>query len=121
MTPNSTNLMEKMDYHGPKQVLVGNGAGLTINHVGYSKFQPFSCSSPLKLNNLLHVPNITKNLLSVAQFARITMCSLSFIMIFALLNVKLPRRYFSKEPLSMAYTALVISCILLPPMHLQHA
>ena len=70
MTLDAANLMEKMDYHGSEQVVISNGASLTINHVGNSKFHPFSCSSPLILNNLLHVPNITKNLLSVAQFAK---------------------------------------------------
>ena len=63
--PDAANLMEKMDYQGSQQVLIGNGAGLTINHVGNSKFQPSFSSSSLKLNNLLYVPHITKNLSSV--------------------------------------------------------
>ena len=70
MTPDVSHLTERMDYHGGEQVLVGNGKGLHIEHIGSSVFQPFSSSYSFKLQNLLHVPHITKNLLSVSQFAR---------------------------------------------------
>src|ERR1044072_6285488 len=53
------------------QVYLGNGQGLFINSVGsYTFTSPFNSSQPLVLKNLLHVPSITKNLVSVSQFAK---------------------------------------------------
>jgi hypothetical protein len=56
------------DYTGQDQVRIGNGQGLRIHHIGSS----ILCSSSKNffLNNILHVPNISKNLLSVYQFAK---------------------------------------------------
>ena len=47
---------------------MGNGAGLDIHHIGHSLFT--NSNRTFVLNNLLHVPNITKNLISVSQFAQ---------------------------------------------------
>uniref|UniRef100_A0A2N9HHN1 Reverse transcriptase Ty1/copia-type domain-containing protein n=1 Tax=Fagus sylvatica TaxID=28930 RepID=A0A2N9HHN1_FAGSY len=56
------------DYTGQDQVRIGNGQGLRIHHIGSS----ILCSSSKNffLNNVLHVPNISQNLLSVYQFAK---------------------------------------------------
>jgi len=54
-------------YTGSDQIHVGNGTGLSINHIGSAHI-----SSPHRsfiLNQLLHDPSICKNLLSVHQFA----------------------------------------------------
>jgi hypothetical protein len=53
-------------YHGDDQVQVGNGAGLKILHTGHSLIN--TCDRPLDLRNILHVPKITKHLLSVHKF-----------------------------------------------------
>ncbi|KAE8696580.1 putative disease resistance protein [Hibiscus syriacus] len=55
-------------YTGGSSLLMGNGEGISIMHVG----QGFLSSSkkPLILQNMLHVPNIKKKLLSVSQFTR---------------------------------------------------
>ena len=37
MTP-AANLVEKIDYHGSEQVLVGNGVGLAISHLEILSF-----------------------------------------------------------------------------------
>ena len=67
-----SNLNISSEYHGGKQLILGNGSSVDIDHVGESSICPVSsqCSKPLFLKNLLHVPAITKNLLSVSQFAR---------------------------------------------------
>uniref|UniRef100_A0A2N9GHH1 Retrovirus-related Pol polyprotein from transposon TNT 1-94-like beta-barrel domain-containing protein n=1 Tax=Fagus sylvatica TaxID=28930 RepID=A0A2N9GHH1_FAGSY len=56
------------DYRGPDQVRVGNGQGLQIHHIGSS----ILCSSSKNffLTNILHVPQIRHNLLSLYQFAK---------------------------------------------------
>ena len=49
---------------------MGNGKGLLIHHIGHTLFSSsFIPSKTLALKQLLHVPEITKNLLSVSKFA----------------------------------------------------
>lgn len=71
ITSDAQNLAQKAPYTGSEQVMLGNGQGLAIQSIGSSKLVSNSNPSfPLALNNLLHVPHITKNLLSVSQFAK---------------------------------------------------
>jgi hypothetical protein len=63
ITSDLDRLAIREKYHGPDTVQVSNGAGLQILHLG-------SCSintntRPLALNNVLHVPEISKHLLSI--------------------------------------------------------
>lgn len=68
LTADMANLSTHSEYHGPDQVQVGNGNSLPISHVGPSVLH--SSSQSFRLNNLLCVPNITKNLLFVRQFTK---------------------------------------------------
>ncbi|KAH0765347.1 hypothetical protein KY285_001218 [Solanum tuberosum] len=68
ITPIFLSLHHVEDYKGMDQVHIGNGQGLPIHHTGNSLFSHPSKS--LALNNILHVPSITKRLLSVQRFAR---------------------------------------------------
>jgi hypothetical protein len=68
ITSDLDRLAMREQYHGADTVQVGNGAGLRILHTG-------SCSlntdtRPLALNNVLHVPDISKHLLSVHKLSR---------------------------------------------------
>ncbi|KAJ3708562.1 hypothetical protein LUZ61_012267 [Rhynchospora tenuis] len=65
VTSDINNLSSSMPYNGSEAVHIGNGSGLTISHKGYSIISIGDIT--LKLNNLLCVPAITKNLLSVSQ------------------------------------------------------
>lgn len=47
---------------------MGNGRGMIISHIGTAALP--SLSRPLILNNILQVPNITHNLLSIQQLTR---------------------------------------------------
>lgn len=70
MTNNVQNLTHSSSYAGSDRVLMGNGQGLTINSIGSSHIaSPQAPNVALSLHNLLHVPDITKNLLSVSKFA----------------------------------------------------
>jgi histone deacetylase 1/2 len=61
----------RVPYQGQDQVLMGNGQGVKIQSLGHSNFQsPYNPNVHLKLNDLLLVPNISKNLLSVSKFAQ---------------------------------------------------
>lgn len=64
--PDITNLHSISPYQGAYQLHVRNGQGLNVDNIGEA-----TLSSPtwkLTLNNILHVPNIVKNLLSVQKF-----------------------------------------------------
>ena len=62
------NLSISSDYKGKNKLCVGDVKALTISHVGSSLLS--SKTQPLLLNNILHVPQITKNLISVSKFTR---------------------------------------------------
>ncbi|GMI65053.1 hypothetical protein HRI_000174600 [Hibiscus trionum] len=75
LTNDITNL-QTATYPGSGSVQVGNGSILPIKCSGQSSF--LSGSRNFKLNNLLFVPNITKNLLSVSKFTQDNQVSLEF-------------------------------------------
>ncbi|KAH0633010.1 hypothetical protein KY284_035796 [Solanum tuberosum] len=68
VTSDLSQLSIHTDYNGEDQLAVGNGQKLSINHIGSSKL--FCATRPLHLNKILHVPSITKSLLSVSQFTK---------------------------------------------------
>ena len=54
-----------------EHAFLGNGQGLAIISTGSTIFQSlFAFNVQLTLNNLLHVPHITKKLVSVRQFVK---------------------------------------------------
>jgi histone deacetylase 1/2 len=70
ITADANNLVQGTSYHGSHKVHIGNGAGLNINSIGQASFSSkYSPNRILHLKELLHVPAITKNLLSVSKFA----------------------------------------------------
>ena len=62
MTPDPSQLDKVEPYHGKDCVIVGNGASLPISHTGM-----LSPSSNFKLLDVLIVPRLTKNLLSISK------------------------------------------------------
>lgn len=56
LTPNASNLMNKMNYIGNEQIHVEDGTGLSIHVIGSSSFHSQFNSKILSLNQLLHVP-----------------------------------------------------------------
>jgi histidinol phosphatase-like PHP family hydrolase len=58
------------DYMGSNQIRIGNGKGLSIKHLGTTRLStPYS---QFDLLDILHVPQISKNLISVQKFTRDT-------------------------------------------------
>jgi hypothetical protein len=76
ITANINNLNQLAPFKGPEQVFVGNGQNLPIQNIGnanlYTKFSQF------KLRNILHVPRIASNLLSVHKLCLHNNCSCYF-------------------------------------------
>ncbi|KAJ3701404.1 hypothetical protein LUZ61_005109 [Rhynchospora tenuis] len=67
VTSDINNLSSSQSYNGPDAVHIGNGSGLSIAHIGFAQID--TGFRPIKLTNVLHVPEITKNLISVSQLA----------------------------------------------------
>ena len=53
-------------YHGGEQIHTASGTGMSIRHVGHSVLH--APDRTLALNNILHVPDAKKNLVSVHRF-----------------------------------------------------
>ncbi|KAL5767263.1 hypothetical protein ACOSQ2_014046 [Xanthoceras sorbifolium] len=71
ITSDIGNMFIISEFRGQDKLTVDNGVALDIAHVGSS----IICSNtspqmPLYLNNILHVPSITQNLLSISQFIK---------------------------------------------------
>lgn len=67
MTNDAGKLHSFKPYHGPDKIVIGDGKTLKITHIGdTSIFTPYG---QLRLKNVLLVPNITKNLLSIGKLA----------------------------------------------------
>jgi hypothetical protein len=61
---------------GYDQVYVGNGQGLPVHHTGSTHL--LYHSSKFLMPNVLHVPSIQKNLLSISQFTKDNNVSIDF-------------------------------------------
>jgi hypothetical protein len=67
LTPDLTNLtFNAANYIGSNQICMGNGNRLAIEHIGDTQLT--SPTTSFLLRNVLHVPLITKNILSVYKF-----------------------------------------------------
>ena len=78
MTPNSQMLSHSLPYGGSDQILVGNSQSLPIENTGTFFCTSKSSNSNLILKNVLHVPQLTKPLLSVHKFTSDTKCFFEF-------------------------------------------
>jgi hypothetical protein len=73
ITSDLNNLSLSEAYDGPDEIQVGNGTRLAIQNTGISKLSP-----KFILRHILHVPKITKNLLSVQKFTADNNVSMEF-------------------------------------------
>ena len=77
LTADLANLNVKADkYHGLDQICIGNGLGLTVKHIGSTHLS--TPTSSFLLHDVLHVPHITKNLISIQKFTTDTNTSIEF-------------------------------------------
>jgi histone deacetylase 1/2 len=71
-TDHITRELEKLHlrdrYHGNDQIHTTSGSGMDIHHIDHSVIH--TPSHDLHLNNILHVPNATKSLLSTSRLSR---------------------------------------------------
>ena len=67
MTPSISQLSNVQPYSGIKCIIVGNGSSLSITHTG--SFVIPSSTGSLTMHNVLVVPALKKNLLSIQRFS----------------------------------------------------
>ena len=65
MTPHLQHIQTPSPYTGNNTITVGNGCSLPISHSGST-----TLPNSLQIKNILHVPCLTKNLLSIQNFSR---------------------------------------------------
>ncbi|XP_049400053.1 uncharacterized protein LOC125864182 [Solanum stenotomum] len=92
MTHNSSILTDLKHYNGPDKIIIRNGSKLDITHVGNIS------GSGLKLKEVLVVPKINKNLLSVSKLAKDNCCTLEFDETNFVVNDKKTRTLLAKGP-----------------------
>lgn len=68
VTPDISTFENYDTYYGNDNIHVGNGTGLPILHIGSSKL--YAPTKSFSLTNILHVPKIKQNLLSVQNFCQ---------------------------------------------------
>ena len=66
ITGDLANLSIHSEYDGTDEVVIGEGSGLHVSHIG--SFVLKSPTLTFHLNDTLYVPNIRKNLISVHHF-----------------------------------------------------
>ena len=67
ITGDLEKLIVRERYTGNEQIHTANGSGMTINHVGHTTI--YTPDRELHLNNVLHVPEATKSLISASKLA----------------------------------------------------
>ncbi|KAE8661079.1 Soluble inorganic pyrophosphatase [Hibiscus syriacus] len=75
ITPDADIVTHKTGCSGPGKLVVGDGVSLSVGLVGSTTMN--SASRVLLVNDLLHVPGITQNLLSVSKLLETTMWCLN--------------------------------------------
>nr|GME02242.1 Retrovirus-related Pol polyprotein from transposon RE1 [Ipomoea batatas] len=68
VTTDLSNLALHTPYDGTDEVMIGNGSGLPISHTGFISLP--STSKSFSLSNVLCVPTMCRNVISISQFCR---------------------------------------------------
>lgn len=69
LTNDVDKLLTKEKYKGGDLVHTANGTGMPVHHIGHA-ISPTYSSKYLKLQNVLHVPMVTKGLVSVCKLTQ---------------------------------------------------
>lgn len=76
ITSEVQNMSMHSEYEGPDEVVIGDGTGLNVTHVGSTHLS--TPSKTFALTDLLCVPSIHRNLISVHKFTSSNNCSVEF-------------------------------------------
>lgn len=109
---NVKNLAEGKPYIGSQLSLVGNGEGLNITHIGCTCFHT-SFGTFLNLNNVLCVPKITKNLVSISKLLLDNNITIEFSSNMCFVKDKMDGYYWHMGLLKVASTNYCLKMILI--------
>lgn len=70
------NLSIHFEYQGPEKITLGNDSKLLISYIGASSI--VSSNKKFKLEDNLHVPTVTQNLISISSFTASNNVSVEF-------------------------------------------
>ncbi|KAJ9546285.1 hypothetical protein OSB04_018828 [Centaurea solstitialis] len=76
VTSNHATLHNLSEYGGPDEIVLGDGKGLQISHIGQK--QIYTAYKTLNLPNVLYVPKLRRNLISVAKLCKANQVSCEF-------------------------------------------
>lgn len=65
LTPEFRHMTDAMQYSGGDHALIGNGKQIGISHIGHALLH--SPMKPIRLNNVLHTPEISNKRISVTR------------------------------------------------------
>jgi histone deacetylase 1/2 len=77
VTADLSNLSLHTPYNGSDDIMIGDGSSLPITHTGSTSFTTHNTS--FKLDNVLCVPSMKKNLISISQFCTSNNVSVEFL------------------------------------------
>lgn len=77
VTNDLQNLSLNAPYDGTEKLIIVDDTGLYLSHVGIITLTQFPC--PLKSNNVLCVPSMSRNLISISQFCLNNNTSIKFL------------------------------------------
>ena len=77
VTSDLQNLSLHSESTGHGDIMIGDGTGLPITHTGFSTLQ--SSHNSFRLHNVLYVPSMKRNLISVSQFCLTNNVSIEFL------------------------------------------
>lgn len=76
LTSHLDNLGIHSEYQGPEEVTLGNDSKLPISHIGASSI--IASNKKFKLDDILHIPTATQNLVSISSFTKFNSVSVEF-------------------------------------------
>lgn len=82
----------KNEYNGKESLVVGNGTKLSIDHIGSNVVACDYGNKLLRLHNMLHVPQIKRNLISIARLTTDNDVFLEFHSCFCLVKDKVSKK-----------------------------
>ncbi|KAL4590424.1 hypothetical protein LXL04_003353 [Taraxacum kok-saghyz] len=84
LTSDRSSLHTVSEYGGPDEILLGDGTTFSISHIGHTNLP--TATRSLRLSNVLCVPNLRKNLISVAKLCRTNNVSVEFFPLYFLIK-----------------------------------
>ncbi|KAI0489219.1 hypothetical protein KFK09_029061 [Dendrobium nobile] len=78
LTPDITNQQQRSNYNGQDSVSIANGSSLSIQNSGQGLLPLPDSARKLHLQNLLHVPTLTHNLISISKLTNDNQVSICF-------------------------------------------